>query len=230
MSGYNTRNKKEPVSYEALLELLEEKLQNIATKQCINELKVIIENQRQTISAQKKDIDSLKEEVKNIKKENENLEQYGRRTSLRIVGIPPSKNETGEECLQKVVDVINGTDVQIPECCIDRAHRIGRPFKREDGSVAQTVIVKFSTWRHRTMFYRARKSESCKKKKIKIYIDLTKRRLQLLKDAREKVKNWENVEYVFVNVNCQLSLKLKNSDQSQLFNDLDDLDVLLDHE
>ena len=42
-------------------------------------------------------------------RQHEKTEQYGKRTCLRIVGIPKSENKTGEECLQKVIKEINET-------------------------------------------------------------------------------------------------------------------------
>ena len=230
MNNYNTRNKKEALSYDELLKLFDERLQNIATKQCINELKSIIEDQKKIISNQQKEIDTLKDKVKFLTNENDSFSQYGRRTCLRIVGIPPAENETGEECLDKINIFISDANLDIPSCCVDRAHRIGKPFKRKDGTVAHTVIVKFSTWRHRTLFYRARRNEYFKKKKLQTYIDLTKHRLNILNEAKAKVDTCGNVDYVFANVNCQLCIKFKNSDQLYFFNDLDDLDILLDHE
>ena len=217
---YNTRNKKEAVSYDDMLNLFNEKLQNIATKQCINELKSIIEDQKNIITNQQKEIDTLKEKVKFLTIDNENSQQYQRRTSVRIVGIPPAENETGEECLKKVLDIITDTRLDIPSCCVDRAHRIGKPFKRRDGTVAHTVIVKFTTWRHRTLFYRERKKEYCKKKKIQIYLDLTKTCLKVLNDAKAKVEHCENIDHGFANLNCQLCLKFKNSTQLYFFKNL----------
>ena len=119
-------------------------------------------------------------------------EQYSRRTSLRVLNIPlPSmeeddgvdeiEEETADICLEKVRDVIREAGVSIPDQCIDRCHRIGKIIeeKDDDGNVTSTkqaMIVKFTTWRHRTILYRARKKLSNKK----IFLDLTKKRFQLL--------------------------------------------------
>ena len=48
--------------------------------------------------------------------------------------------------------IIEEAEVDIPEETIDRAHRVG-PKKNKN----QGVIVDFSTFRHRTLFCRARK-------------------------------------------------------------------------
>ena len=49
-----------------------------------------------------------------------------------------------------------------------------------------------------------------KSKKVRIKIDLTKRRLELLSHARDITKGVEGIEYVFCDVNCRLNVKLSN--------------------
>ena len=63
--------------------------------------------------------------------------------------------------------------------CIDRAHRVSR--------TDDTVIVRFTTFRHRTMFYRKRKEL---KNGVKVHLDLTKARLDLLIKASKYVKTF----------------------------------------
>ena len=109
----------------------------------------------------------LKQQVKTSKKnmvENslraEQNEQYSRRTCLRIDNIPlptDQSRETEEDCLNKVKEVIKTLKVDIPDVVIDRAHRIGRkPKPLVKWGMNQSMIVKFTTWRHRTAVYRAR--------------------------------------------------------------------------
>ena len=84
----------------------------------------------------------------------DNNEQYSRRTCLRITNITCEEKETNEEVLKKVKKIFNEeAEVEIPEENIDRPHRVG-PKKNKN----QAIIVKFSTFRHRTLFYRARKT------------------------------------------------------------------------
>ena len=49
-----------------------------------------------------------------------------------------------------------------------------------------------------------------KRKKVRIKIDLTKRRLELLSYARDITKGVEGIEYVFCDVNCGLNVKFSN--------------------
>ena len=230
MAAYNLRNKKDPVTYDDLINLFDEKLKDIATKKCIDDLKSIIEDQKKTIVKQQNEIECLKKEVRNLGNAQESLEQYGRRSNIRIVGVPPKDNETADECLAAVKKIIEDLDINIPDCCIDRAHRIGKVFTRIDGSTGQTILVKFTTWRHRTMIYKLRKNRYFKNKGIKIYLDLTKKRNELLTNAKEKANGIEHVDFVFADLNCQLGVKFKDSNKLSFFNDLDDLDMILDHE
>ena len=66
-------------------------------------------------------------------------------------------------------------EVDVPEKTNDRAHRVGPKRKKN-----QAIIVRFSTFRHRTLFYRAREKL---KNGVKSHIDLTKKRFNLLLDA-----------------------------------------------
>ena len=76
--------------------------------------------------------------------------------------------------MRKLFDEAN---VVIPDTCIDRAHHVSK--------ANDTVIVRFTTFRHRTMFY-------CNKKALKggvaVHLDLTKSRLDLLM----KTNKYEN--------------------------------------
>ena len=90
-------------------------------------------------------------------------EQYSRRLCLRVKNIKKSENETSE--VRKLSDEAN---MVIPDTCIDRAHCVSK--------TNNTVIVHFSTFRHRTMFYRNRRAL---KGGVTIHLDLTKSRLYL---------------------------------------------------
>ena len=75
----------------------------------------------------------------------------------------------------------------IPDLCIDRAHLVS---KTDD-----TVIVHFTTFCHRTMFYKKRKEL---KNGVKVHLDLTEARLDLLIKASKYVKNLSNVDVLCI--------------------------------
>ena len=100
----------------------------------------------------------------------DNNEQYSRRTCLRTTNIPCEEKETSEEVLKKKIKKNNEeAEVEIPEETIDRAHRVGRKKNKN------------KKFRHRNLFYRTRKKL---KNGIKLHIDLTKKRFNLLLDAQ----------------------------------------------
>ena len=97
-------------------------------------------------------------QVNYLKQSNENkleeLEQYGRCQCLRIEGIPTKVDEKSDEVLQKVFDLITESETDIPNDVVDRAHRIGKPYQDSHSEImCQSIMVKFSTFRHCTLFY-----------------------------------------------------------------------------
>ena len=71
------------------------------------------------------------------------------------------------------------------------------------------MIVRFTTWRHRTEVYRARK----KSKSVKIRLDLTKLRLNILEKAQTLIDESGGdckVAFVFADINCNLVAKMKD--------------------
>ena len=118
----------------------------------------------------------------------------------------PVDKETSEECLNKVTHVIDNMDVAINRDMIDLARWIGKKFVREkkkdsdsseiteneDREVPgmsstryQQIIVRFTSWMARTLVYSKRK---CARNKVKIKLDLTKRRSNLMKFAMRESK------------------------------------------
>ena len=147
---------------------------------------------------------ALQKKCSDLELSIDNNEEYSRRTCLRITNIPCEEKETSEEVLKKVKNLINEeADVEIPEETIDRAHRVG-PKKNK----TQAIIVKFSTFRHRTLFYRARKQL---KNGIKLHIDPTKKRFNLLFDAQSFIQGEENVKYVYADINCNLKIRFSDN-------------------
>ena len=106
---------------------------------------------------------------------------------------------------------------------IDRAHRVGKKFKR-DGSNEEIhpIIVRFTSWRSRTAVYRRRE----KRGRIRFYTDLTKRRLDLKKLADDRTKDNDKVKFAFADVNNNIGLRLAD-DRMAYFNSEDELERIL---
>ncbi len=218
----------EPLSRK--IEELEAKFENeLDTK--LNELiseKVNSENEllSSRIKSLELKIDLYESHMKKIEVKMDDAEQYSRRACLRIYGIPSEKDETAQACTEKVLDLFKEIKVPITEEEIDRAHRIGRRVQETDGSFSQAIIVKFHSWKLRTAVYKERKK--VRRKKTYIQLDLTARRAKLLSDAKNKVNDIPEVDFVFVDVNCRIGLKVSNGARAlRFFNNLEDLEKLI---
>ena len=122
---------------------------------------------------------AMENHIAKLENRVDDQEQYQRRLCLRIDGIPPVgqvKDESaGEQCLKKGKAVFNELTVDIPDTVIDRAHRIGQAIVVA-GKRTRQMIVRFTTKRHRSAVYRARKF--CNQYKIRL--DLTKKELDTI--------------------------------------------------
>ena len=88
--------------------------------------------------------------------------------------------------------------MEIPDDVGDRAHRIGKVTNHR-GKPSRQMIVKLTTWRHRTMIFRARKNSQ----KYKVRLDLTARRRDIIQDAN-KLLNSNMESFAFADINCRL--------------------------
>ena len=99
-------------------------------------------------------IEALESEVVVLKNVVNLLSQkYSRRSSLWINNIPlPNEGgrESTEDVMNKVREVITESGADITNKFIERAHRVGKTSIADDGTRKQQVIVKFTTWYHRT--------------------------------------------------------------------------------
>ena len=184
----------------------------------ITNLEARVELLESTISIKSNTIDLLKAHVERLEERSVNQEQYQRRTSLRIHGVPVVVgSESNQDVLKIVEEVHKQVKVPYSRANIFRAHRIG-PKKKIDNNVTQAIIVKFNDWDARCALYRARPT---RKKPIKdiifksISLDLAKDRIGLLEKARERIKNSNldaNEVYAFADINCNLTVRFGQSD------------------
>jgi len=201
----------------------------LASKQGIEDLrKLIIEQnltidkQNQEILAQAQDISNMKDQiavlsnsVNILKSRCDDQEQYSRRQCLRLKGIKKDRSETPDSCVKKVVEVCENLNLDITARDIDRAHRVGKDKK--------VMIVKFFAFNKRTALYKNRKKEG----PIKIHLDLTKHRLDLLDKAKSLITNSCNVDFVFGDINCNTVAKLKDN-RFMFFDSIEKFKTILD--
>ena len=110
------------------------------------------------------------------------------------------------------------------DVAIDRAHRVGPKTDRQGVPVQRAVIVRFTSWRARTLVYTNRKKNNGEGGKF--YVDLTKRRFNLKKKADEKIKDNPRVKFAYADVNNNICLMLDN-DTKRILNSETELDTIL---
>lgn len=130
------------------------------------------------------EINKLKEENNNLHKKMEcrvtNLEQYSRRNSLRLFGVPDEPNEDTEH---KVIDIVSRKmNVELPEFAIDRCHRIG--IRKDNHSKPRQIIVKFTSYKFRNMVFGNKKL--LKGSSIIVGEDLCPARQAVYQEAKDK--------------------------------------------
>lgn len=120
----------------------------------------------------------LEKKVVEVENVNEALEQYGRRNSVRISGVPVRQNEVTDDL---VLDIAAALDVPMDMWEIDRSHRVGKATKRN-----RDILVKFVSYRSRQKLYSRRKELRDNDATTGVFIneDLTQSRSKLLYNAR----------------------------------------------
>ena len=175
------------------------------------------------VDALEGDVALLKRTCVLLERKCDDNEQYSRRTSVRINGIVVPDRETGDDCVRSVVQILNESpEIEITDANIERAHRVGKPKINSNGTKTHQMIVKFKSWNVRSNVYRQRKTLNS----AKVYLDLTKRRLDLKKLAIEKCNDEEQVAFAYANFNCKLALRLTNG-TVRYFNSEEELNNIL---
>ena len=167
----------------------------------------------------------LQVRITTLELEKDDLEQYGRRVCVRIVDVPDESEETTDSVYEKVGEFFRQACPDIPVSCIDRAHRIESECKSyRNKKKCCSIIVRFMSFRHRTMFYRNRK----RRKDVRIKLHLAKRRYRILKDPIDLAKEHPDLDYVFADVNCRLKVIFKDG-TSSFFNGIDNLKSMINY-
>ena len=79
--------------------------------------------------------------------------------------------------------------------------------------MCKSIIVRFTTFRYRTAFNRARRSIG---NRTQVRLDLTKRQYDILKAGKEYIKSIAHTaKFCYADINCQM--KIKWGDNSEEF-------------
>lgn len=149
--------------------------------------------------------------VKRLDKKINQSEQYSKRVSLRNANVALPDADDKENFMEKVSEVLAEIGCGVEINAVDRAHRIGRTSVNDQGVPSQQMIVKFRSFSERTIVYKNRKKANV----AKIQLDLTKRNLDILSASREAIKDNQNIEFLFTDINCNLAVKKSNGDLRQ---------------
>ena len=186
---------------------ISQEIQKEVTKQC-RELETENKMLKKSVS------ELVKLNIQN-QKNTEELDQYGRRLCLRIDGVSTVNNESSDTVLEYIKPLFTEANVNIPDLVVDRAHRIGPVYTdRVSKNKCKSIIVRFTTFRHRTMFYRARRNL---KNRVRVKLDLTKSRYNLLKKANYDVEIIPTISFCYADVNCRLKVRFEDENENNVF-------------
>ena len=189
------------------------------------------------ISGQKAEIASLERRLKDRDEAFErqiirldDLEQYTRRTNIRVENIPFSDGETNDELRTTLKATFSAQGIVLDDRDISRHHRVGKPRINDDGTRVKQCIVQLANRSAREKFVGYNKK--AKKTPSQVNNDLTKRRLDLLALARRQIqgrmvesgfreeqlrgKNGmqipdEDNVFAYCNINSELRIRAKKS-------------------
>ena len=207
-------------------------------RQYTTELKGEIDELKTLLNTKNDQIEELNEKVINVVKRNIELteelrntreyleikiddnEQYSRKDSLRIEGIEYVPGETHQDLGKKIVDSLGSLGANVTLQDFHRYHRSSRPRTLENGRVVAQTIVRYNNWMARASSLRASQTGSRKERLARpqfVKVDITKRRLSLLKKAQNALHD-HPIAHAFVNNECALKIKNRREDCEYLFN------------
>ena len=156
----------------------------------VAEVEKSVEFVAEEFDKQKKTNKLLESQIANLKEElrasiaasieaTDALEQYSRRNCALLHGVPERKDEKTDNLFIKTIADHLGVGVKARD--IDRSHRIGA--KRTNGT-ARPIIVKFARYNVRARVFKEKRK--FKGTKLMLTESLTKRRVSLLNEARDR--------------------------------------------
>ena len=157
--------------------------------------------------------DRVTEELTN---EITRLQQYTRRYSVIVKGLPITPNETKETLTTEINSVINEAESSVTIDDVDKLHRNGPRYEGK-----QDVIVRFKSHSAKESFYKKRKT--IKRPRVKIQPSLCDRRRKLWNDSNELIEYYQNEavrnppDFVLADVHGNLMVKMTNETDGRLF-------------
>ena len=155
-----------------------------------------------------------------IQSELQRLQQYTRRYSVSIFGIPKPRGEKPDVLRTKVDELINLVESTTTSQDIDKLHRNG-PLNGDE----QETIVRFKSHAAKEAFYKARKTLPVSHRQVKIRPSLSPAQKILLNEAQDYLENVpfdeadgsNPPEFVFANIHGNVQVKMKKQTKEGLF-------------
>ena len=172
---------KETADLKEILESTQEE-----TEEKFSKLNGKITSMKRNLFSLKKDIEVIQTTKPSRAIEIENklvdLEDPSRRNNLRINGIKEGKNETWEECEERVNCFLEEKlDMDTSKIWIERAHRVGEKKRGQE----RQIVVQFNSYKNKLDILR-----NCKKLKgtnFSIFEDFSKETASIRKEKWKKV-------------------------------------------
>ena len=130
------------------------------------------------MASKDEEIERLRKRVAELEGKSDDQEQYSRRTSIRISGIPEKKDEN---ILSVVNNLFEEMDVHP---IINRVHRVGT--RSDDATKHRQVICQFITHPDKVLVMKNKKKIKGTRSNVFINEDLTRLRAKIFYQAREK--------------------------------------------
>ena len=157
--------------------------QNKMLRLKVEETEEIIQTKNELLEQKNEVISDLQQKVDNLSNKIDKIEQYGRRTLVRMYNLTYS-SQSEEACTETVVGVIrNLMKVDISAGDIERCHPVG------NSKGMKLLIIKFKRYHTKQSVYKAKSNLKGNPHKIFLTEDLTKRNHDMVATLLTKVKS-----------------------------------------
>ena len=101
---------------------------------------------REEVSSLRTRLEEQDREITFLHDKVDALEQYDRRNSIRVIGIPEAEGEVTDNIVKKIGEELS---VAVTDDMIERSHRVGRKPGVGESSRARAILVQFSSYRYK---------------------------------------------------------------------------------
>ena len=110
----------------------------------------ILKAQQEKIEILESKVETQGVVISHLETKCDDLQQYSRRSSLRIHGIRDNIDEDQKSLMNVIESCYGEVNVPFVKSEIDRAHRIGKSYtNRASGEKVRSIIIKYKSWESR---------------------------------------------------------------------------------